>query len=174
MMNHIEQNTLRTWEIRLKMAQIGHYIMCEKYVRNHKVIGYSLILLPSLLTGCLFLDNQTLIAIPILNEYKGLIPFLMAVFSILCIILASLQMFMRPMEQSELHRKCATKYEKLQRDIEVYLSGNEYMDINDFILDLVKDWENVAEYAPVTTDKAIEEARKRYGYTHDHDENFNL
>lgn len=148
-MSKNKQEVLNEWKVRLTKAQVGHYKSCESYLKKHQYIGFSLVIISSILTGFLFLKPSNII-----------IQWSMAIASIVSTVLATLQIFMKPSEQAEVHRQCATKYGALRREVESFLTNNIDNDFNKFDQELRSKWDNIAEYAPITTGKIRSEVKR--------------
>lgn len=137
------QELLQEWKIRLNKAQIGHYISSERYARWHNWLGIPLVILTTIV------GTSSVVEIWLGNQQN--LSLMLAVFSFLSALLASLQTFIRPGEKAENHRSKAARYGTLRRDIERFLiSDHDDVEFGNFLNKLQMQWDNIAYDSPVT------------------------
>lgn len=138
------------WEIRLNVAQAGHYIACEKYQKINNLLGIPLVILSSFVSAFLFFDQPS-----------SHISLFLKIAGVVVVILASVQTFIRPSEKSEMHRVKATKYGSLKRKIELINSQPSLPGESPFIAkELITEWNSIAEDSPVTPRRIRKQIQK--------------
>ena len=136
------EDKAKEWEVRLNLAQAGHYAASEKYMFINNILGVPLVVLSSFVSAFLFFDQ------PGAQEWINLA---LKISGLIVAILASLQTFMRPAEKAEMHRVKATKYGGLKRKIEQFLcQGASESDWPIFSKEVITEWNGIADDSPVT------------------------
>ncbi|XPV75969.1 MAG: SLATT domain-containing protein [Desulfovibrio sp.] len=140
------------WKTRLHDAQIGHYVLAEKYKILSEVCGVIITFLTVIITALTFYNNQA-------EVYRYC-------FSVLCIIATSLsayQSFYKPGQKSEVHRSQAARYGGLKRSMERLIISS-HLEIEAFeskMEDIQKEWDAVAGESPLTSFKTLKEIRHK-------------
>jgi len=143
---------LENWLKRTQYSQTGHYIASEKLLRMHYFIGIPLITLSTFVGTGLFYS--------LLENSSSSLKILLTIASLLTTILASLQTFLRLSEKSEKHRSKAVVYGALKREIEQKKVDCPEKEIHNFIEDIRKRWDLVAQDSPITPHKIRKDIKK--------------
>lgn len=142
-MEDAQQKMLLDWMRKIHQLEYAHTYESLKWNRTHSIIGLSAFFLSLIIAFSFRFPGIEL------ETYKNLPFFLrqnffVALGSTIVALLTGIQTFLKPSQQSELHKKTAMNYEKLRHRIELVLTGEyEKWELEKRIEMLKSEWENL-------------------------------
>ena len=126
------------WRRGLRIAHAAHYESAKFYHRMHLVLSLPAVLISALLSTSVFISLQ--------DSSNGQIKILMATFSVMAVVLSSLQAAMRFSERSERHKTAAVQLGEIRRELEQQLV---FVHLDEAVLErLRKKWDAADRQAP--------------------------
>ena len=108
------------WLRRCRESQFAHYEVANNYAGYHKNFGIPTIIVAAIVSCSVFAAIQ--------KEGGEEVKFIAAVLSILSVVLASLQTFLKLFETSAAHKAAGAEYAALRRQLEVIHASSKVKD----------------------------------------------
>jgi hypothetical protein len=136
------------WRRRARVAQTSHYKSAAKLESRHRRWGVLVVTLNALVGTTVFASLS--------RDFNIWIKVATGVVSVLAAVLAAIQAFDRAGERAETHRKAATQFSALQRDVELYAATGSTPDSEDakFLKDFNARYVQLVNESP-TADEAL-------------------
>lgn len=136
------------WRRRARVAQTAHYKSAAKLEARHRRLGVLVVALNALVGTTVFASLS--------KDFNVWIRVATGVVSVLAAVFAAIQAFDRAGERAETHRKAATRFSALQRDVELFAATGAVPDSEDakFLKDFNVRYVQLVNESP-TADEAL-------------------